>query len=194
MKKLISLALCLSMLLFVFCGCETVKCGECGQSVSEAAAFCNKCGAALHIDPTCTACGTKNVEDARFCANCGGELKNTHPSSGADSDAVNDNDNNNDHNNTIDNDPVVPDITTPTPSIPKFGKATCATCSREGYDRCQGHPCPSCEGNWQPTCPGCHGTGKQAFEIWGSDACPVCYGLGWILCEASGCTAGKVFY
>ena len=47
------------------------KCKECGNEISDAAAFCPKCGAPNTPDLYCSKCGTKLSRDLKFCTNCG---------------------------------------------------------------------------------------------------------------------------
>ena len=48
-----------------------IKCKECGNEISDSAAFCPKCGAPNTPDTYCSKCGTKLSRDLNFCTNCG---------------------------------------------------------------------------------------------------------------------------
>ena len=54
-----------------------MKCPNCGQSLSDTAQFCSKCGQPVHPAPQknekrkCPNCGYPLSEDAMFCNNCG---------------------------------------------------------------------------------------------------------------------------
>ena len=64
----------------------------------------------------------------------------------------------------------------------RIGKAGCRHCSAHGYDLCQGHMCPICDGAGEQRCAGCKGTGKHAYSHLPNNACVVCYGLGTQIC------------
>ena len=49
-----------------------MKCTKCGNSNTDDAKFCSKCGAALK--PVCPTCGNEVENDDRFCKKCGTEL------------------------------------------------------------------------------------------------------------------------
>ncbi len=63
-----------------------------------------------------------------------------------------------------------------------LGKAKCSECRNNGKDYCVGHTCGVCSGRGNQTCAGCHGSGKSAWEINGSNTCRVCYGMGTQIC------------
>jgi Double zinc ribbon len=50
------------------------QCPRCGHPYSDAARFCDQCGAARLV---CEACGTSNSGGAKFCSNCGSPLEPT---------------------------------------------------------------------------------------------------------------------
>lgn len=72
------------------------------------------------------------------------------------------------------------------------GSAGCLTCSNNGYDQCQGHPCDICNGRGSQPCNGCGGSGLARVPTSYSNKCVVCYGQGTQICpNCDG--AGKTF-
>ena len=56
-------------------------CHNCGNQLTEGAAFCSSCGAKIQagVPGVCTACGAELPDGAEFCINCGKAVKQTVP-------------------------------------------------------------------------------------------------------------------
>jgi hypothetical protein len=47
----------------------TIKCSQCGKSITTNSKFCNYCGA--RMTPVCSKCNHENPIGSHFCSNCG---------------------------------------------------------------------------------------------------------------------------
>ena len=104
MKKSLFLVLCLIILFsFVACGNNedtSLKCTNCGKSISDNAKFCSGCGSEIKTsnsdnkDFQCPYCNEMIYSDSKFCSECGSTLDGSNNSS----------ENNNSESGTVDYD------------------------------------------------------------------------------------------